>query len=136
MCAVRGALLDRMPQIVFSILATPAQRTEIAGEFRQVLAANAGALTADLEVRTDVSADPSLEGVWKEYGFVDLTADAPEPAALVITVTDYDGSISGLSMRLSELLTEREKQPAEALFQQILDDPGTPRVPWHVDVRP
>ncbi|AGP30637.1 hypothetical protein [Corynebacterium terpenotabidum] len=125
-----------MPQIVFSILATPAQRTEIAGEFRQVLAANAGALTADLEVRTDVSADPSLEGVWKEYGFVDLTADAPEPAALVITVTDYDGSISGLSMRLSELLTEREKQPAEALFQQILDDPGTPRVPWHVDVRP
>lgn len=125
-----------MPQIVFSILATPAQRSEITEDFRQVLAANTDTLTADLEVRTDVSADPSLEGVWRDYGFVDLTDQAPEPAALVIDVREHKGSISGLSMRLSEVLTEREQQPAELLFQEILDDPGTPRVPWHVDVRP
>jgi hypothetical protein len=74
--------------------------------------------------------------VWKDYGFVDLTQETPEPAALVFDVKEHKGSISGLSMRLSEVLTEREQQPAEALFQQILDDPGRPRVPWHVDVRP
>lgn len=136
LCGVSGALLDHMPQIVFSILATPDQRAEISRDFRDLLRANDGVLTADLDVRTDVAADPSLEGVWKDYGFVDLTDDAPEPAALVIDVRKYSGSISGLSMRLAEVLTEREKPPAEALFQQILDDPGTPRVPWHVDVRP
>lgn len=125
-----------MPQIVFSILATPEQRSEISEDFRQLLAANADVLTADLDVRTDVTKDPSLEGVWKDYGFVDLTQETPEPAALVFDVEEHKGSISGLSMRLSEVLTEREQQPAEALFQQILDDPGRPRVPWHVDVRP
>lgn len=125
-----------MPQIVFSILATPEQRSEISEDFRQLLAANADVLTADLDVRTDITKDPSLEGVWKDYGFVDLTQETPEPAALVFDVKEHKGSISGLSMRLSEVLTEREQQPAEALFQQILDDPGKPRVPWHVDVRP
>ncbi|AWT26376.1 MULTISPECIES: hypothetical protein [Corynebacterium] len=125
-----------MPKIVFSVLSTPEQRSEIGEEFRRLLAANADVLTADLEVRTDVAADPSLEGVWRDYGFLDLTSEAPEPAAFVFDVQKYEGSISGLSMRLSEVLTEREKQPAEQLFQQILDDPGRPRVPWHVDVRP
>ena len=125
-----------MPQIVFSILATPEQRSEISEDFRQLLAVNTDVLTADLDVRTDVATDPSLEEVWKDYGFVDLTQDAPEPAALVIDVKEHTGSISGLSMRLSEVLTEREKQPSEALYQEILDDPGKPRVPWHVDVRP
>lgn len=125
-----------MPQIVFSILATPEQRSEISEDFRQLLAVNTDVLTAHLDVRTDIATDPSLEEVWKDYGFVDLTQDAPEPAALVIDVKEHTGSISGLSMRLSEVLTEREKQPSEALYQEILDDPGKPRVPWHVDVRP
>ncbi|WP_313511840.1 hypothetical protein [Corynebacterium variabile] len=125
-----------MPQIVFSILATPEQRSEISEDFRQLLAVNTDVLTADLDVRTDIATDPSLEEVWKDYGFVDLPQDAPEPAALVIDVKEHEGSISGLSMRLSEVLTEREKQPSEALYQEILDDPGKPRVPWHVDVRP
>ncbi|WP_314345166.1 hypothetical protein [Corynebacterium variabile] len=125
-----------MPQIVFSILATPEQRSEISEDFRQLLAVNTDVLTADLDVRTDIATDPSLEEVWKDYGFVDLTHDAPDPAALVIDVKEHKGSISGLSMRLSEVLTEREKQPSEALYQEILDDPGKPRVPWHVDVRP
>lgn len=125
-----------MPQIVFSILATPEQRSEISEDFRQLLAVNTDVLTADLDVRTDVATDPSLEEVWKDYGFVDLTQETPEPAALVIDVKEHKGSISGLSMRMSELLTEREKQPSEALYQEILDDPGRPRVPWHVHVRP
>ena len=125
-----------MPQIVFSILATPAQRSEIVSDFRDLLSAKSGVLTADRELRTDVSADPGLEGVWKDYGFVDLTSETPEPAALVIDVKEHTGSISGLSMRLAEALTEREKQPSEVLYQEILDDPGRPRVPWHVDVRP
>lgn len=126
-----------MPQIVFSILATTEQRTEITQDFRDVLDANSDALTATLDVNTDVTADPSLEGVWRDYGFVDLTAgDTPEPASIVIDVKRHEGSISGLSMRLSEVLTERDEQPAEQLFQEILDDPGKPRVPWHVDVRP
>ncbi|MGO1948553.1 MAG: hypothetical protein ACTH1D_02910 [Mycobacteriaceae bacterium] len=125
-----------MPQIVFSILATAQQRSLIVDDFRRVLDANTDILTAELQVNTDTTADPSLEGVWKDYGFVDLTDDAPEPASIVIDVLEHTGSVSGLSMRLSEVLTEREEQPAEALYQQILDDPGTPRVPWHVDVRP
>lgn len=125
-----------MPQIVFSVLATPEQRSAIDADLRQLLAVNSDVLTADLDVRTDVAADPDLEGVWKDYGFVDLTSEAPEPAAFVIDVKKYDGSVSGLSMRLSEVLTERDKQPSEALYQQILDDAGRPRVPWHVDVRP
>jgi hypothetical protein len=51
-------------------------------------------------------------------------------------VTRHDGSISALTARLSDVLVTRDKQPAEQLFQQVLDDPGTPRVPWHVDIRP
>ncbi|WP_297009506.1 hypothetical protein [uncultured Corynebacterium sp.] len=125
-----------MPQIVFTILSTPEQLSDISADFREVLTANTDVFTADLEVRTDVSADSSLEKVWKDYGFVDLTSEVPEPAALVIDVREHKGSISGLSMRLSEVLTERDQQPAEALFQEILDDPGRPRVPWHVHVHP
>lgn len=123
-----------MPKIVFSILATPEQRDEIVADFRQLLELNKETVTADLEVRTDVAADPSLEGVWRDYDFVDMTSETPEPAAVVIDVVSTTGSISALSMRLSEVLTIRDEQPAEQLFQQILDDPGQPRVPWHVDV--
>lgn len=123
-----------MPKIVFSILATPEQRDEIVSDFRELLRLNQDTVTADLEVRTDTTADPSLEDVWRDYGFVDMTSEPPEPAAVVVDVTSHTGSISALSMRLAEVLTIRDEQPAEQLFQQILDDPGQPRVPWHVDV--
>lgn len=125
-----------MPQIVFSILATPGQRSEIDQDFRDVLAANIDVLTATLSVSIDSHADASLVEVWHDHGFADRSEDAPEPAQLVVDVLAYQGSLSGLSMRLSEVLTERGKPPAEALFRQILDDPGVPRVPWHVEVRP
>jgi hypothetical protein len=125
-----------MPQIVFRILATPEQRAGIVSDFDRALAVNPDLLTADLSVTTDIADDPDLEGVWRDYGFVDMIHGTPEPAAIVIDVKEHSGSISGLSMKLAEILTEREKQPAEQLYQEILDDPGKPRVPWHVDVRP
>ncbi len=125
-----------MPQIVFSILATTEQRDEIVQDFQDVLAANSDVLTATLDVDTGIPDDPSLRGVWQDHGFADAAEEEPDTTALVIDVQQYDGSISGLSMRLSEVLTEREKQPTEQLFQQIKDDAGSPRVPWHVGVRP
>ncbi|WP_420100053.1 hypothetical protein [Corynebacterium sp.] len=128
-----------MPQIVFKILSTPDQRDSIVADVRHLLDLNSEVLTADLEVATGTPVDGSLEEVWRDYGFADAvagTGDAPEPATLTVDVTRYDGSISALTARMSDVLVTRDKQPAEQLFQQVLDDPGSPRVPWHVDIRP
>ena len=128
-----------MPQIVFKILSTADQRDSIVDDVRHLLDLNAEVLTADLEVSTGTAADSSLEEVWRDYGFADdaeNTGRTPEPATITVEVTRHDGSISALTARLSDVLVTRDKQPAEQLFQQVLDDPGTPRVPWHVDIRP
>lgn len=128
-----------MPQIVFKILSTADQRESIVDDVRHLLDLNAEVLTADLDVSTGTAADSSLEEVWRDYGFADdaeNSGQAPEPATITVDVTRHDGSISALTARLSDVLVTRDKQPAEQLFQQVLDDPGTPRVPWHVDIRP
>ncbi|MEY8566762.1 hypothetical protein AALF15_09335 [Corynebacteriaceae bacterium 7-707] len=130
-----------MPQIVFKILSTDEQRAAVVDDLRQLLALNAGALDADLTVTTGSTGetvDPGLEEVWRDHGFADdadNAGKAPEPATVTIDVAGYDGSVSALTARLSEVLVTRDKQPAEQLFQQVLDDPGTPRVPWYVDIR-
>lgn len=125
-----------MPQIVFTILATAGQRDEIVADFRRLLQLNSGNVDAELSVDTGVPADDSLQGVWDDQGFGDRVGEEPGSAAIVLDVTRCTGSVSAFTMRLSEVLTVRDKQPAEQLYQQILDDAGQPRVPWHVDVRP
>lgn len=125
-----------MPQIVFSILATAQQRDEIIADMRRLLALNAGTLAADLTVDVSATADPSLQEVWDDHGFGEQVEGAAEQAAVVLDVTSHTGSISAATMRLAEVLTVRDEQPAEQLFQQVADDPGEPRVPWHVQVRP
>jgi hypothetical protein len=127
-----------MPQIEFKILSTDEQRDAVVADLRQLLALNAETLDADLAVVTGTTVDPGLEEVWRDHGFADDAAnagEAPAPATVTIDVTRYDGSISALTARLSDVLVVRDKQPAEQLFQQVLDDPGTPRVPWFVDIR-
>ena len=128
-----------MPQIVFKILSTADQRDSIVDDVRHLLDLNAEVLTADLDVATGTAVDSSLEEVWRDYGFAEDAENSghtPEPATITVDVTRYDGSISALTARISDVLVTRDKQPAEQLFQQVLDDPGTPRVPWHVDIRP
>ncbi|MGP9725034.1 hypothetical protein ACT3SZ_13570 [Corynebacterium sp. AOP40-9SA-29] len=125
-----------MPQIVFKILSTADQRDSIVDDIRHLVDLNSESLTADLKVATGTGGDASLEEVWQDYGFADAADTTPEPATVTLDVTRCEGSISALTARLSEVLVSRDKQPAEQLFQQVLDDPGTPRVPWHVDIRP
>jgi hypothetical protein len=127
-----------MPQIEFKILSTDEQRDAVVADLRQLLALNAGTLDADVSVTTGTTVDPGLEEVWRDHGFADAADNAgevPTPATVTVDVTGYDGSVSALTARLSEVLVVRDKQPAEQLFQQVLDDPGTPRVPWFVDIR-
>lgn len=124
-----------MPVISFRILATAAQREEIVDDFRGMLDALDGALDAEFEVHTGLVADPELVTTWVElFGEGE---EEPEGAQLVVQVRQYSlGSISSLTMNFAELLTTREKPPAEPLLRQVQDDAGTPRVPWHVEVRP
>lgn len=127
--------------MTFRILATAAQRSEIERDMREMMAALEGALDAELSVRSGLVPDPELLTTWVElFGEVDsadAAEDAPEGAELVVEVRRYDiGSVSGLTMNFAELLTVREKESAEPLVRQIRDDAGTPRVPWHVEVRP
>lgn len=121
---------------MFKILSTADQRDSIVDDIRHLVDLNSESLTADLQVATGTGGDASLEEVWQDYGFADAADTAPEPATVTLDVTRCEGSISALTARLSEVLVSRDKQPAEQLFQQVLDDPGTPRVPWHVDIRP
>ena len=128
-----------MPTISYRILATVAQREEILRDFKNMFDALDDALDADFDVITGLVADPELEATWIEIFGESTDADEakPEGAELKVKVREYRiGSISGLAMNFGELLTTRDKEPAEPLMRQVLDDPGTPRVPWHVEVRP
>lgn len=125
--------------INFRILATAAQRAEIERDFRSMIQALDGALEADFELIPGTRIDPELAKVWADL-FDEQPAtegeDAPEGAELRVSVRSYTlGSISSLTMNFGELLTTREKPPAEPLLRQVQDDPGTPRVPWFVEVR-
>ncbi|HIW95537.1 MAG TPA: hypothetical protein H9867_03500 [Candidatus Corynebacterium gallistercoris] len=124
-----------MPVIIFRILAEPSQREQIVEDFTAMMNALDGALDASLSVDAPVVPDPELVTTWVEL-FGEETEEA-EGAVLAVDVARYDlGSISGLTMNFAELLTTREKDPAEPLLRQVKDDQGTPRVPWHVEVRP
>ena len=39
-------------------------------------------------------------------------------------------------MQFAHLLTVIEDEPAEPLLREVKDDPGSPRVPWHLEVAP
>ncbi|KAB3520769.1 hypothetical protein GC425_05840 [Corynebacterium sp. zg254] len=137
-----------MPTINFRTLATAEEHNAIEQDFRSMIAALEGALDADFTVTTGLAPDPELVATWVELhggsesdDLSDLSEDDPDAqptgGELTVTVRDYTmGSISGLTMNFAELLTTREKDPAEPLLRQVKDDAGTPRVPWHVEVRP
>lgn len=129
-----------MPNINFRLLAKPSQLGFIEEDFRNLIAAMGDQLDAELEVKTGLVPDPELVTTWVEQYGEDQDADsedAPEGAELSVKVKRYDmGSVSGLTMYFAELLTVREKDPAEPLLRQIKDDLGAPRVPWHVQVQP
>ena len=127
---------------MFLLLAKPSQMEFIEEDFRGLIAALGDDLDADLQVQTGLTPDPELVTTWvEEYGEEDPEEedkeDAPEGVELKIDVRHYGmGSISGLTMHFAELLTIREKDPAEPLLRQVKDDSGAPRVPWHVQVQP
>lgn len=124
-----------MPKIRFRILSSAEQREDIVDDFRRMIAALSDSLDADLEIHPGLVADPELMTTWIElFG---ESAEEPEGAEVDVTVRNYAlGSISSLTMSFAELLTTREKEPAEPLMRQVKDDSGTPRVPWHVEVQP
>ncbi|RAV33546.1 hypothetical protein [Corynebacterium heidelbergense] len=126
-----------MPKIVFRVLASAEQLEEISEDFRRLFAAMGEAVDATFTQRTNLTPDPQLLATWVEvFGTTPAEAHA-EGAELVVEVRRYDiGSISGLCMHLAELLTTRDKPPAEPLLRQVADDSGRPRVPWHVEVSP
>ena len=126
-----------MPTITFRILSTAEQLQEVKQDFQALIAALDNALDADFELSTDLVPDPELEATWVEL-FGETDPDDPTTGSeLKITVRRYDlGSISGLTMHFAELLIVRDEPPAEPLLREVQDDPGTPRVPWHVSVNP
>ncbi|MBC2680856.1 hypothetical protein GSS87_00205 [Corynebacterium sp. 4HC-13] len=133
-----------MPTINFRLLATPSQLGFIEEDFRNLIAAMGDQLDAELQLTTGLVPDPELVTTWVEQYGEDIGSDAdsaqedsPEGAEIKVTVQRYDmGSLSGLTMYFAELLTVREKDPAEPLLRQVKDDLGAPRVPWHVQVQP
>lgn len=124
-----------MPTIHFRILATDEQTAAIEQDFRALMNALGDDLTAELSIAGGQTPDPELITTWVEVFGDD---DAPATGTTIdVAVAEYRiGSISGLTMHFAELLTTREKEPAEPLLRQVRDDAGTPRVPWHVEVRP
>ncbi|WP_392452695.1 hypothetical protein [Corynebacterium dentalis] len=129
-----------MPSITFRILAKPSQLEFIEDDFRNLVAALGDDLDADLDVTTGLVPDPELVTTWVEQFGEESDPDgddAPEGTEIKVDVRHYGmGSISGLTMHFAELLTVREKDPKEPLLRQVQDDPGSPRVPWHVQVQP
>lgn len=129
-----------MPSITFRILAKPSQLEFIEDDFRNLVAALGDDLDADLDVTTGLVPDPELVTTWVEQFGEESDPDSddtPEGTEIKVDVRHYGmGSISGLTMHFAELLTVREKDPKEPLLRQVQDDPGSPRVPWHVQVQP
>ncbi|WP_288801886.1 hypothetical protein [uncultured Corynebacterium sp.] len=129
-----------MPSITFRILAKPSQLEFIEDDFRNLVAALGDDLDADLDVTPGLVPDPELVTTWVEQFGEESdpdSDDAPEGTEIKVDVRHYGmGSISGLTMHFAELLTVREKDPKEPLLRQVQDDPGSPRVPWHVQVQP
>lgn len=132
--------LGGMPSINFRLLAKPSQLGFIEEDFRNLISAMGEDLDADLSVSKGLVPDPELVTTWVEqFGEEDNpdSEDAPVGAEFSVDVRRYEmGSISGLTMYFAELLTVREKDPAEPLLRQVKDDLGAPRVPWHVQVQP
>ncbi|HEY4598940.1 hypothetical protein [Corynebacterium sp.] len=126
-----------MPKISFRILSTAAQRDEIEQDFRTLIDSFGPRLDAELAVKTGLTPDPELETTWVEL-FGETSEDDPTSGTtLDVAVANYEGgSISGLAMQFAHLLTAIEDEPAEPLLREVKDDPGTPRVPWHLEVSP
>ncbi|MDK8791278.1 MULTISPECIES: hypothetical protein [Corynebacterium] len=126
-----------MPKISFRILSTAAQRDEIEQDFRTLIDSFGPRLDAELAVKTGLTPDPELETTWVEL-FGETSEDDPTSGTtLDVAVANYEGgSISGLAMQFAHLLTVIEDEPAEPLLREVKDDPGTPRVPWHLEVAP
>ncbi|MDK6302726.1 hypothetical protein QP140_09050 [Corynebacterium sp. UMB9976] len=118
-------------------MSTAAQRDEIEQDFRTLIDSFGPRLDAELAVKTGLTPDPELETTWVEL-FGETSEDDPTSGTtLDVAVANYEGgSISGLAMQFAHLLTVIEDEPAEPLLREVKDDPGTPRVPWHLEVAP
>ncbi|MGJ4050583.1 hypothetical protein ACN4DP_05720 [Corynebacterium macclintockiae] len=127
-----------MPKITFRLLANQEQLATIEQDFRSMIAALGEGFEGTLNCQSGLPADPELVTTWVEL-FGESPDEGSDPATgaeLTVDVARYDiGSISGLAMHFAELLTIREKEPAEPILRQVRDDAGRPRVPWHVEVR-
>ena len=122
-------------------------------DFRSMISALGEAFEGTLNLQSGQAADPELVTTWVEL-FGESPDEGNDPATIDPTeawarAKDIDangglmlggrvrydiGSVSGLAMHFAELLTVREKEPAEPILRQVQDDPGAPRVPWHVTV--
>lgn len=126
-----------MPKIIFRLLANQEQLAAIEQDFRSMISALGAAFEGTLNCQSGLPADPELVTTWVEL-FGESPDEGTDPATgaeLTVDVARYDiGSVSGLAMHFAELLTTREKEPAEPILRQVHDDPGSPRVPWHVTV--
>lgn len=126
-----------MPKIAFRLLANQEQLAAIEQDFRSMISALGEAFEGTLNLQSGQAEDPELVTTWVEL-FGESPDEGNDPATgaeLTVDVVRYDiGSVSGLAMHFAELLTVREKEPAEPILRQVQDDPGTPRVPWHVTV--
>ncbi|WP_408925913.1 hypothetical protein ACKFRT_04535 [Corynebacterium sp. YSMAA1_1_F7] len=126
-----------MPKIIFRLLANQEQLAAIEQDFRSMISALGAAFEGTLNLQSGLPADPELVTTWVELfgASPDEGSDPAVGAELTVDVARYDmGSVSGLAMHFAELLTTREKEPAEPILRQVHDDPGSPRVPWHVTV--
>lgn len=123
-----------MPSIDFRLVATQEQLQQIEEDFCAFIRTQGDALDAHCEMQRGHTPDPQLLSTW-----VDLCGDVDgaEGALLRVRVVHYRGSsLSGLAMRFGKILMVPEDVPAEPVVRQVKDDPGVPRVPWHVEVQP
>lgn len=127
-----------MTTIHFNCLVLPAEAPQLTDAFRtriDGLIAEGKLADATIDV-TAAEQDPQLIEQWERQN-PDSTVGDREMRRYSIEVNGVTGSVNGLTMTLSKLLTPDADLPPDPVYRQF-DDllEAVARFPWHVEIQP
>lgn len=127
-----------MTTIHFNCLVLPAEATQLTDAFRtriDGLISEGKLADATIDV-TAAEQDPQLIEQWERQN-PDSTVGDREMRRYSIEVNGVTGSVNGLTMTLSKLLTPDADLPPDPVYRQF-DDllEAVARFPWHVEIQP
>lgn len=126
-----------MTTIHFNCLVLPDEAPQLTDAFRARIDGliTEGRLSdAEIEVR-DAETDQQLIEQWERQHSV--SAEGRETRRYSINVNGVTGSVNGLAMSLSKLLTPDADLPPDPVFRQF-DDllEAVAHYPWHLEIQP